>query len=331
MEWTADVRAGDWLRELVDDPWQGTMHGYVPRGFAAYARIFHPATRDRPVGAEWPRAPYSDPAWHALHIAHPALEIVDERVSWAQVAAVMGTVMHPGAQWGALTRLDPHAPHREDDPRDADGWRYQDPEQGGMPPDQTAAIARVLAGHTAAPDAGYIALWEGWAGLLGFMGARSSRGFYQIDDGRVSALSRHNEMLGRSFTDLFNNVFRRATWQEGILSREISQGERLDLPARGHVLFRGGIAELTDPDWVLHVPWRDRETEAHGGAPDAQSPSIVWPDDHAWVVVTDVDLDSTIVGGSPELIAALIADPALEALRITEGTVLTYDVDEVNR
>lgn len=330
MEWTPDVAAGDWLRERIDDPWRDTMHDVVPRGFAAYARVFHPASRDRPVGAEWPREPYSDArAWDAFMAAHPDLETVDERVTWATVAAAMGRTMHPHAQWSGLVGIEPFG-NRENDPRDAEGWRYHDPEQGGMPADTLAALAEVLAAHTTTPDAGFAALWEGRGGLVGHLGSAPSRGFYQVGDPSAE-LDHHNRMLGRSLKDRFNSVFRRDTWQEGILSREISEGPRFALPHRGHVLFRGGVRELADPAWELGMPWRDREAEQYGFPPSAQTPSLLWPDDRAWVSVTEVDVDSTIVAGSGELVAALIADPRLEVHPVPADSVLAYDSDEVNR
>ncbi|RZI92238.1 MAG: hypothetical protein EOO67_09020, partial [Microbacterium sp.] len=319
MEWTADVSAGDWLHERLDDgyTWSATMHGVVPHGFEAYARVFHPASRDRPVGAEWPRRPYSDyRVWDAFQARHPDLQTIDERVSWATTAAAMGTTMHPLAQWGSLVRFDLYG-DRENDPRDADGWRYQDPEQGGMPADTLATLAAALESHTSTPDDGFVAVWEGYGGLVGFMGTAPSRAFFGwggSDDSPAAA--QHNAMLSRSVKDRFNNVFRRDTWQEGILSREISEGPRLELPGRGHVLFHGGVSELAAPDWELNVPWRDRIGEEHGFPPTAQTPSLVWPTDRAWVSVTEVDYDSTIVAGTRELIAALVADPQLEALEI---------------
>jgi hypothetical protein len=313
MEWTADVSAGDWLRERIDDPWRATMHDVVPRGFAAYARVFHPASRDRPVGEPWPGLPYArhQKNWDAFQDRNP--EIVDERVTWAATAVAMGTTMHPLAQWHALV-----APGRivenEDGPRDAAGWRYTDPETGGMPPDVLAALAAVLAAHTAEPADGHVALWEGFGGLVGHMGTSPSRVFFQLGDGGPE-LDHHNEMLSRTLKDPFNNVFRKETWQEGILSRDISDGPRFELPGRDHVLFRCGVAELARPDWVLHVPWRDRLAEEHGFDPAAQSPSLIWPADR----------------GSSDLIAALLAEPQLEAFEIPEGARLTWDSDEVNR
>jgi hypothetical protein len=248
--------------------------------------------------------------------------------------------MHPLAQWDRLT-----APgvivQGEDGPRDAAGWRYGPPRMGDLEPDVVTAIARHLADHTTTPDAGYVAVWEGFGGLLGFVGDGPSRAFFQIDERSFSdappddltytSLAAHNEMIGRSTKDPFNKVFSQPTWQEGILSREISEGARLQLPHRAHVLFRGGVAELADPDWVLRMPWRDRDAESHGFPPDAHAPSLVWPDDHAWVAVTEVDYDSTIVGGSHELIRAIVHDPTLEAAVLREGADLTWDADEVNR
>lgn len=335
MEWTADVSAGDWLRDRIDDGegWGRSMHGVVPHGFAAYARVFHPASRDRPVGAAWPREPYSDHrAWDRFSADHPQIEVDEERVTWAATAAAMGTTMHPLAQWGSLVRVDVYG-DRENDPRDADGWRYHDPEQGSMPADVLAALAHTLALHTSTPDDGGVAVWEGWGGLVGHLGSSPSRAFYQVsEEGPVGpALERHNAMLGRSIKDRFNNVFRRQTWQEGILSRDISDGPRLDLPGRPHVLFRGGVSELARADWELDVPWRDRVSEEYGFPPSAQTPSIIWPADRAWVSVTEVDYDSTIVAGSLELVGALTADTHLEVHPIPEGAALFYDSDEVNR
>jgi hypothetical protein len=97
------------------------------------------------------------------------------------------------------------------------------------------------------------------------------------------------------------------------------------------VLFTGGVAELTSPDWVLAAPWRDREAETHGFDPSAHSPSLVWPADRAWVLVSEVDWDSTVVAGSAALVADLCADPALEAVPLPADAALTEDVDTVNR
>ncbi|WP_243728405.1 hypothetical protein [Microbacterium sp. BK668] len=91
------------------------------------------------------------------------------------------------------------------------------------------------------------------------------------------------------------------------------------------------MTELADPAWIERVPWRDRESESEGFGPSAESPSLVWPADRAWVLVSEIDYDSTIVGGSSALVRALCTDGRLEALPLREGADLGWDADDVNR
>ncbi|WP_337026577.1 hypothetical protein [Microbacterium sp. LB16] len=318
----SDPSAGAWLRARLDAGYE-TMHGVVPRGFPAYARVFHPAfvrslpDRGVPTSDELMRMPESE---------RQALvdRFIDEPASWADTAAAFGTTLHPLAQWQRIVRTPVDGDWRT---RIApDGREFTAPMEGELEPEVLAAIAAHLVDHTQTPDTGFAALWEGRGGLLGFFGITPSRAFLTFTDD-----PNHQAMLDRSAHDPFNNVFRKPTWQEGILSREISEGPRFSLPGRDHVLFSAAPRAFADPDWVLRVPWRDRPGEEHGFPPAAQSPSLLWPEDHAWVLVTEVDFDSTIVAGSSELIAAICADERLEALPLPEGADLTWDADAVNR
>jgi hypothetical protein len=322
MRWTADVSSGAWLGERVDSPWRGTIHDVVPRGFGVYARILHPATRDRPVGRPWPPLPYAahQRDWRAFQAAAP--EIDRERVGWAQVAAAFGTTLHPLAQWHALVTPGVVV-EDEDGARDADGWRYAGPDLGQLEPDVLAALARHLAAATSTPDSGGIALWEGWGGLVGHLGPTPSRAFLQATDSPT-----HAGLLANLVPESFRSPFAKDRWQPGILPDDISRGPRLSLPGRDHVVFSGGVSELTSPDWVLDAPWRDRAAEAHGWPPSAHSPSLVWPADHSWVLVSEIDWDSTVVGGSRELIAAICADPTVEALPLPVNASLTESSDD---
>ncbi|MGC5172470.1 hypothetical protein ACLQ2Q_17680 [Microbacterium sp. DT81.1] len=338
MEWTADVSAGDWLRERLDADWSSSsMHQVVPRGFPAYARIFHRATRDRPADRPWPPLPYAAHAreWRLFQAADPPIDV--ERVSWAETARAFDTVMHPLAQWHRLVGHDPADPLSEDGPRDRRGWRYGDPPAGDLDAETLRVVAGVLAQHTGTPADGCVGVWSGWGGLVGFVGAAPARTLFQLSDQDAggdavgaASLAQHNDMLGHSTRDPFNKVFRQPSWQPGILPDEISKGPRLELPAREHLLFRGGVAELAEPDWTQRSPWRDRELEKHGFPPGAQSPSVVWPADRAWVLVSEVDYDSTIVAGDAALVRALVDDPRLEAAAVPAGADLSWDGDEVN-
>lgn len=323
MHWMADTSAGDWLRARLDDPWNSTMHAVVPRGFPAYARVLHPAIvrslPDRPVPSfeEYERMPEAE---------HLKLRdrFVDEPVTWADTAAAFGTTLHPLAQWQRIVRTPPDGDWNLR--LSPDGREFTGPIEGEIAPETLTIIAGHLAAHTTSPDAGFAALWEGRGDLLGHLGHAPSRTLLTFTDD-----PNHQAMLGRSVRDPLNNAFRKPTWQEGILSREISEGPRFRLPGRDHVLFRAGVEDFARPDWVMHVPWRDRPGEEHGFPPSAQSPSILWPDDHAWTLVSEIDYDSTIIAGSVDLVAAICADERLEAFAIPENADLTWDADEVNR
>lgn len=77
---------------------------------------------------------------------------------------------------------------------------------------------------------------------------------------------------------------------------------RVHLPGRELVLFTGPLAAAARTGsrvaLDLFVP---------------QSPNLFWPQDRAWCVATEVDLDSTLVAGSTALVEAVLASPALEA------------------
>lgn len=93
------------------------------------------------------------------------------------------------------------------------------------------------------------------------------------------------------------------------------QAPLLELPlGRNYVVLRGpllAVDEITD-----------------GGTP--HSPSLCWPTDHSWLVASEVDFDSTLVGGSHELIHAIVDSPRLEAWRVDPSDSLAADGDRVN-
>ncbi len=99
---------------------------------------------------------------------------------------------------------------------------------------------------------------------------------------------------------------------------------RVAMPGRPMFLLRGALAAATT---------RLEELPAHGDwGPDAfgQSPSLWWPDDHAWCLATDVDLMSSYLGGSQECIDAVVADERLEAAPVSLDQRITWDTDTIN-
>ena len=56
-----------------------------------------------------------------------------------------------------------------------------------------------------------------------------------------------------------------------------------------------------------------------------QSANVVWAPDRTWCVATDIDRDSTYVGGSAELVSAIIGSHALEAFEVQPDDELGAD------
>jgi hypothetical protein len=88
----------------------------------------------------------------------------------------------------------------------------------------------------------------------------------------------------------------------------------------GGLLFEGPLAAATTMGWQMTGAFRD-----------PQSPNLFWPDDQAWCVAAEIDLDSTFVGGSVALIDDLLTDGRLEALPADLADPVSAWSDEVNR
>ncbi|WP_329122696.1 hypothetical protein [Streptomyces sp. NBC_01465] len=120
----------------------GTVAGVCAPGFAAYARILHPAELDgRPV-------------------------------RWDEVAAAYGRTVSGGTRWHELIGLG----HRFDlDNRDLSRpgvWEYL-PKEGPTPAAEARTLIPVLARHTRTPDRCWFGLWHGygqydWTGVPAF-------------------------------------------------------------------------------------------------------------------------------------------------------------------
>jgi hypothetical protein len=108
-----------------------------------------------------------------------------------------------------------------------------------------------------------------------------------------------------------------AVW-EGFddVSANWQHAPRFEIPARRMLLLRGTATDASVP--LADEPWEDR------------SANLWWPDDHSWCVGTDVDLMTTYVGASARCVEALLADPRLEALRVSPDQAVTWDADGVN-
>ena len=88
----------------------------------------------------------------------------------------------------------------------------------------------------------------------------------------------------------------------GFLSKSQRRAPAIDGPGRRWHLFRAPLANM-DQSFFPDTPW-------HHPA------NLVWPQDRSWCVATEIDLEATYVGGSEELIAAVLNEPAFESERV---------------
>lgn len=308
FRWVTDTSRGDWIRERLG-PFGSAVGAVVPRGFEAYARVLHRVPDRGDAGS----------------------------VRWADVAAASGAVLHPTAQWWRVARRPSwlvQPPNVAYDERWPEGWRPEgsegtrrgepgewpggNPSEGDLDHEQLAALVCVLRGFTD-PDAVTAAFWEGssWEGgqvLTMFVAGRGP--LWHVRPARRLLAARHLRRARAHLHDLPTGP----DVDPGVLA-----GPRLELPTRRHLLFAGAlgdVAALADGTASADVtPFR----------PGDRTPSLLWPDDRTWCVATEVDFDSTLVGGSRALVDAVLADETLEAFEVGVDGSLGVDGDEVNR
>lgn len=231
-----------------------------------------------------------------VRIFHSAEGPDETSVPWAEIAAWSGKVMHPHAEFELLA-----GPRRRDE---ATGHAFEyereyEPRQGELTPDLVSALSEVLRRHTDSPDCCWFCIWEGgWINGPGAIGVR------------IGTPPDVNAEIQRQWQAAWDLPF----------GREALTTPRVRLPGRDYVLIEGpldAIGEIGES--------RDWQGQHYF---DAHSPNLWWPDDRAWCVATDIDLDSTYVGGSAALIRDLLGDRRFEALDVTASDVRG---DTVNR
>lgn len=131
-------------------------------------------------------------------------------------------------------------------------------------------------------------------------------------------------------------------WEESFSADELQSLLKLPMD-RDHIVLAG---PLTAVDQIIReypsasassgvwFAWKgDGPPLEHPRAEWKQrdAPNLIWPADHSWFVVSEVDFDSTLVGGSVELIKEIVESPKLEAWQVKPTDSLAYDADKINR
>jgi len=174
-------------------------------------------------------------------------------------------------------------------------WDGQSPQAGNLPSDLLAVLASILCEHTSTASSCWFCLWDGYGVLrrspaVNFITAHTDGLPGQPQDGAVPPA----------------------------LPAEILQGPRVRLPHRDYILFEGPVGSATDLSELI------------GGPLLPQSPNLFWTEDRAWCVASEIDLFCTLVGGSEQLVEALLADPTLEVWRIGPTDPIAFNSDLIN-
>ena len=120
-----DATPGRWIEEALGCRF-AHVEALVPKGYEAYARLFH-----------------------------PALTHEDRRVRWSTVAEWSGRTYHSLMSFEGISV--PKSGHGSSDrPWD------DDPEHGKMEPEDIADLSGHLSGFTGTPNQYYFAVWEGY-------------------------------------------------------------------------------------------------------------------------------------------------------------------------
>ncbi len=110
-----------------------------------------------------------------------------------------------------------------------------------------------------------------------------------------------------------------------VLLGPLSAIDQTEFPDSGGFAIRVGIGiRKSDGSEPIEVP-EEPETRLR-----YETPNLIWPEDRAWFVQSEYDFDSTVIGGSRDLIDAILASPDLEAWEVDGEVSLTEDADKLN-
>ena len=172
-------------------------------------------------------------------------------------------------------------------------WEGRAPMTGWMDVDELDALCAMLAGHTTNPDQCYFGLCtiQSWEDSFS---TEEMEPLLELPHGRD-----HIVLAGP--LSAVDQIAR--DW-----SRESS--------VTAIFVARKGEGPLPEP----RDDWR----------PSRDVPNLIWPADRSWFVASEVDFDSTLVGGGAELIEAIVRSPALEAWQVEPTDSLADDADTIN-
>lgn len=124
----------------------------------------------------------------------------------------------------------------------------------------------------------------------------------------VEVLAAHTTTVERCWFAFWNGF--------GDTRADVRSAPTFAIPGRTYHLLAGPLAAA-------------RESAA-GSVSRIQSPNLWWPDDRAWCVATEIDLNTTYIGCDDACREAILEEPTLEALRIDAAAGIDWRSDPLN-
>jgi hypothetical protein len=213
-------------------------------------------------------------------------------VSWKENADRNGRIYHPLMQFQRIGVPvgEVFGPFRGSD----------QPSPGHLSKETCKVLYSTLVPWTSTPEVCWLGIWEG-CGVLQVPGPNASVTLVHssaqgdINDQRAARLQRMEEER----TELAARARRAPTF---------------DHPGRSYLLAKAPSSAICK---LSRFPF-------------GLTPNLVWPDDRAWCVGSEIDFDSTLVACSEECAAAILANDELEALPINAEDRLDIGGDVLN-
>jgi hypothetical protein len=245
-----------------------------------------------------------------LRLFHPAMTRDGHMVSWRQVSREMGSTFHARAQWNCLSRSKDRGGRRHR------SWDGIPPVLGELDAQSLDVLCSILGKFTGSPDTCYFGLST----------------IFSRNDTSIPSERLLNVGGIREYVILVGPLTAAGELEVPTESADFGDKEGItlqhSLPDPLRASTQSGSEEHGRA--AVNLPNRSAKPLEFLQGDSGQPPSLIWPSDRAWFVVSEVDFDSTLVGGSAALVEALALDERLEIERVGACDSLAADADLLN-